>query len=923
MKRLAAFHLASLSFAFLASSLHAQLSVPTTTRAAPNQRTSDSALVANFPAPVGAARKSFTSNRHSGGAWQEAALYTVAGPPDAVAKGYAEQIVGAGWSASSISSSGAVGTATYRAVQDFTAGPSKAHIVIAPDAKLGLTVTTTITTNFPAGTTPSLSLDVTATPSTGATSSPADQGAADPANFPRLPGSVRSFYQASASAGSQREDARYAASGGVGNAEAFFTGQLVQMQWSETYRFIGIDDVSQTTKVENTWQTSGGNAGLTLSSAASGGINVLVAVTRTTPTVTAAQPLNLPGAAAGAAITSPPSTPTNAPPPVKSSLMPPSPAITGLTVQSSSPVAHTLQWDCAKDEWVCGNSGKITAAGSTPNIPIFDYALSSKAPGASQFDPVNPTSPIAAFGDCVNPPTCTQGVLHVKASITAYIAPNTTLRVVRTDRQGKLAPANADFVYASPPLPQEPTAFTATESQFGEVKLTWTPVAGPTVYLISDKGSTAPPAQVANQSTTYPSAMLFKNVSPGSHTYQIASGYGYPLPAVNLPEASVLVHRVPPPRGVPFLTKNNGAGSEGSSAQHLAYFGVMNGALIACPGDSVCADTTKPIKMTDYLGFTGVPLNGTAMYANVTELALGRSVKCWENIDPTTLSGLGSIDCLAGNHGALVGPATPNVPDLTASAADGSTFAAVWMHFDVPRRLMTFGNFLPENGGTLPDPNTTGKYDGWKSARAATLDGEGAKYLPHVCLPCHGGTFQADTGAVTRATFLPVDPSLVAFSTLSNYNRATFEEGIRQINAMIMDSNPPQPVADYINGLYKGNAPRAVVGQYLPVQAPGAVAQASYVPDGWAQQADFFKTVVKPNCLMCHLATSSPTLVFDSAAKFFANKALLYAAVCVGRSMPNAELPYNNLWTSVGPSGTVNDGPAARLFAALGHNGCP
>jgi hypothetical protein len=41
------------------------------------------------------------------------------------------------------------------------------------------------------------------------------------------------------------------------------------------------------------------------------------------------------------------------------------------------------------------------------------------------------------------------------------------------------------------------------------------------------------------------------------------------------------------------------------------------------------------------------------------------------------------------------------------------------------------------------------------------------------------------------------------------------------------------------------------------------------------------------------------------------------------QSLPNAELPYNNLWSSLGPSSTVNDGPAATLFAAFGHNSCP
>jgi hypothetical protein len=651
------------------------------------------------------------------------------------------------------------------------------------------------------------------------------------------------------------------------------------------------------------------------------------------PVTSTPQALALPGGSTpGASVSSVPSTPASAPPPAATSLLPPAPSITGLLVQSTTPVAHVIQWDCVKNEWLCGTSGTsgtINAAGSAQNVPVFDYAISSRAPGATGFDPVTPTAPIAGFGDCVNPPQCTQGVVHIKASLKQYIAPNTTFHVVRTDRSGKQLPASADFLYASPPKPQQPGSLTATEPQFGQVNLSWNPVPHATGYLITEKGSTAALAQVSSQSTA------FSNVRAGTHTYQVASDYGVPVPAAGMPEASVLVHRVPPPRGVAFLTKNNGAGSEAGASQHIfAFLASATGCLL--PGTpnnpEVVPCDPAPHGMSDF--FSEVAFyNGEnpALYANVTELALGRSVRCWENFGPqytgmwiwevTTV--LRSIDCLAANHGALVGPAAPDGSALAAAAASGTSFAAVYMHFDMSTRNMTFVNFIPPGGsGELPDPNTTVISDGFKSAKAATLDSEGAKYLPHVCLPCHGGTFHPDTGVVTGATFLPVDPSLVAFSNQPGHDRASSEEAIRQINAHIMDSQPPQAIADYINGMYKGNVPTAPF-RYLPVQSPGAVAQGNYVPDGWAQQADFFKKVVKPNCLMCHLATSSPSLVFDSADKFFANKALLYAAVCVGRSMPNAELPYNNLWSSLGPSGTVNDGPAATLAVALGHSSCP
>ncbi|HEY6922303.1 MAG TPA: hypothetical protein VI653_02455, partial [Steroidobacteraceae bacterium] len=505
--------------------------------------------------------------------------------------------------------------------------------------------------------------------------------------------------------------------------------------------------------------------------------------------------------------------------------------------------------------------------------------------------------------DCANPPSCTQAAFHIKAKLTTYIAPNTTFHVVRTDKSGKLLPASADFVYASPPQPQEPGSFTATEPQFGQVSLTWSTVQNVTGYLVNEKGSTAPPAQVPAQSTAYQSATLFKNLSPGFHTYQIASAYGYPVPAVGLPEASVLVHAVPPPHSVPFLTKNNGAGSEAAYRAHIGRIAQV--VRHYDPANLALQDLSKALD-EGVVRAVQVP---AALYANVTDLGLGRSVACWEWWWHGNLT---AIDCLASNHGLPPGAATPNLPELIAATSARSAASVGWIHFAVGSREMTFMNFLPANGaGVFSNPLVTGNWDGWKSSSSTTLDDEGAKYLPHACLTCHGGTYDASTNVVTGATFLPVDPAQVAFSNQPGSDRGSSEAAIRAINASIVDAKPPQAVADYISGLYNGN-----------VTTPGTIAQSSYVPPGWAQQADLFKNVVKPDCLMCHLA-SPPSLVFDSADKFFANKAAIYADVCVAHSMPNAQVPYNHLWSSLGPSGSVKDGPAAVLMAALGYNSCP
>jgi hypothetical protein len=71
---------------------------------------------------------------------------------------------------------------------------------------------------------------------------------------------------------------------------------------------------------------------------------------------------------------------------------------------------------------------------------------------------------------------------------------------------------------------------------------------------------------------------------------------------------------------------------------------------------------------------------------------------------------------------------------------------------------------------------------------------------------------------------------------------------------------------------------------------------------------------------MCHLA--APTS-FGTASGFFQNKSSIYADVCVGHTMPNAETPFTNFWTESGGLGNANVSFAGLMLAILGYNSCP
>ena len=176
-----------------------------------------------------------------------------------------------------------------------------------------------------------------------------------------------------------------------------------------------------------------------------------------------------------------------------------------------------------------------------------------------------------------------------------------------------------------------------------------------------------------------------------------------------------------------------------------------------------------------------------------------------------------------------------------------------------------------------------GKNGKYTLSPTVKLDTEGPKLVPFACLSCHGGTYNPVTRKVDGASFLPLDPGLLSFA--SPEDQAGQEERIREINAMIVNSDRTSAVAAYLRGLY-GNA----------VSVAGTRATADYVPQGWAPQAGFYRSVVRPYCATCHLAAPS-SWNFASWSNFEANAALIKAAVCNAHTMPHSELQYKAFWT--------------------------
>jgi hypothetical protein len=467
---------------------------------------------------------------------------------------------------------------------------------------------------------------------------------------------------------------------------------------------------------------------------------------------------------------------------------------------------------------------------------------------------------------------------------------------------------SAPVDFTSPPM-VNPTGFTATKKRdvasatntLAEVEFRWNEVPGATGYRVDGPG-----VESTGLLTTGTSAVV-STVPRGPDTWKVTAIYpGKFADYANATTVSAMI-RVLPPHTLPWLSKNNGVGGEGTVQVPL---------LTGCRG-IVCgfppgqlADTNHHDDFWDQGWFLDKDPQGTyglarwlevsdadlwrshpekeAIYGNAIDLGVGRRTWCTQKMAGPPTSGLVTM-CYATAHGVPAGQYGFNDPTTITHPEPRVTDDFILAM--VIRKDPTGTTFLalPVYNGIL---------------RAVRLDTEGDKFLPHVCLSCHGGKYNDTTRKVDGASYLPVDPSLLAFA--SEADKSAQQEKIRVINAIIAKSGSAAAVTSYIRGLY-GNM----------VDVPGTIAKADYMPSGWAPQATLYKTVVRPNCAMCHL-TGPVFRNFMSWDNFQANGPIIRASVCVNYTMPHAELQFKDFWTK-------DTGPMyvpGLLAASLGFPSC-
>jgi mono/diheme cytochrome c family protein len=241
----------------------------------------------------------------------------------------------------------------------------------------------------------------------------------------------------------------------------------------------------------------------------------------------------------------------------------------------------------------------------------------------------------------------------------------------------------------------------------------------------------------------------------------------------------------------------------------------------------------------------------------------------------------------------FLGPTDPSQPAVDLAVANAQSgrnlVACVAMDYSISpgvnsdQPFIKFMIFGP-SGELLPSIN---------------LDGRREKFVPGVCVACHGGEHYAGsypengTGvANVGASYLPYDVDNFAFSSQPGLTQTDQLDQIKLLNELLLLTQPVQGMADLITAWYAS-------GSNVPDE--------SYVPPTYAASqnlTDYYQGVIKPFCRTCHVAYGGS---FNSEDYNTFYDGHLVSNICGGSShpargskMPNSQVTYDKMMTGPG-----------------------
>ncbi|MET0340183.1 MAG: hypothetical protein ABW252_04245 [Polyangiales bacterium] len=182
---------------------------------------------------------------------------------------------------------------------------------------------------------------------------------------------------------------------------------------------------------------------------------------------------------------------------------------------------------------------------------------------------------------------------------------------------------------------------------------------------------------------------------------------------------------------------------------------------------------------------------------------------------------------------------------------------------------------------------------------SADLDRAGPKFIPNLCLNCHGGS--AGTTPSFGSSFREFDVYSYRDGSGANPSVAdgiadvlAQQPSFRQLNDMVRATSPAPAIGELITAFYSGGA--------------GFVVDPLAVPAAWKASATgdvsteaFYRDVVGASCRTCHVALDA-SIDWGSYAEFRGFRTTAHAYTCNLKLMPHANITFKNFWLGSGPA---------------------
>lgn len=284
--------------------------------------------------------------------------------------------------------------------------------------------------------------------------------------------------------------------------------------------------------------------------------------------------------------------------------------------------------------------------------------------------------------------------------------------------------------------------------------------------------------------------------------------------------------------------------------------------------------TDEKTTLTDWQGENGFGADdAAAVYLNAGDLGFGRSMHMKQS-------------------GSNVAYYVTNYETVDEARLDINAIATVAMEYS------------PGPGGGTPYTKFYVFNGAGTRVTSANLDGLGPKFIPRLCVICHGGTpgSMLPNGDMA-AKFIPFDPESFKYSEFDPgflgvfpFGRAAQEDDFKELNEGILDTDPTDAVQELVEGWYGGPA--------LPL----ATHFSAFVPTGYSVPGKhaLYSDVLKHSCRSCHTTRPAPIdwATWDGPDVFDGFKeygVIIEPLVCDARVMPQARLTFRNFWLSTAP----------------------